>query len=63
MTEHELKELFKELEKRGWEPRLCDTPIPLYTCGVPAGSVPISRRGTNNVSTKQSALKGNSTKC
>lgn len=37
MTEQELKELFKDLEEKGLEPMLCDTPVPLYTCGVPAG--------------------------
>lgn len=36
----ELKQLFKELEEQGWEPKLCDTPVPYYEnvvmCGNPA---------------------------
>lgn len=36
----ELKELFRELEEQGWEPQLCDTPVPYYEnavmCGIPA---------------------------
>lgn len=39
MDEKELKELFEQLEAQGWEPRLCDTPVPYYdnpiSCGVP----------------------------
>lgn len=30
MSEQEIKEIFKQLEKAGWEPQMCDTPIPLY---------------------------------
>lgn len=41
MNEQELKELFKELEKRGWEPQLCDTAVPYFEnmvmCGEPNG--------------------------
>lgn len=40
MDEKELKELFRELEEQGWEPQLCDTPVPYYEnavmCGNPA---------------------------
>lgn len=36
----ELKEIFRELEEQGWEPQLCDTPVPYYEnavmCGKPA---------------------------
>ena len=41
MTEQEFNELFKLLEAQGWEPRLCDTPVPFYDndvkCGQPTG--------------------------
>ncbi|MBO7581817.1 MAG: hypothetical protein J6T38_09930 [Bacteroidaceae bacterium] len=41
MDEKELKEIFEALEQQGWEPMLCDTPVPLYdnevACGVPNG--------------------------
>lgn len=30
MTEDELREILSLLEKAGWQPQLCDTPIPLY---------------------------------
>ena len=30
MTEQELREVLKLLEDAGWEPQLCDTPIPVY---------------------------------
>lgn len=30
MTEEELKEILKKLEAAGWQPQLCDTPIPVY---------------------------------
>ena len=37
----ELKELFRELEEQGWEPMLCDTPVPYFDnkvrCGTPNG--------------------------
>ena len=40
MNEEELKEVFKDLEEQGWEPRLCDTPVPCFEnavmCGEPA---------------------------
>ena len=38
MNEKELKEIFKDLEEQGWEPRLCDTPVPFYDGRVPCGS-------------------------
>ena len=34
----ELKEIFKDLEEQGWEPRLCDTAVPFYDGCVPCGS-------------------------
>lgn len=30
MTEDELRAILALLEKAGWQPQLCDTPIPLY---------------------------------
>ena len=30
MKDKELKEVFEILEKAGWQPQLCDTPIPVY---------------------------------
>lgn len=40
MNEEELKEVFKDLEEQGWEPQLCDTPVPYFEnavmCGNPA---------------------------
>ena len=30
MEDKELKEVFEILEKAGWQPQLCDTPIPVY---------------------------------
>lgn len=39
MDEKELKEMFRELEEQGWEPMLCDTPVPYFEnavmCGTP----------------------------
>lgn len=37
MNEEELKEIFKELELQGLKPELCDTPVPYFKNGVPAG--------------------------
>lgn len=37
MTEKELKELFDKLKQAGAEPQLCDTPVPYFRNGVPAG--------------------------
>ena len=37
MDEQELKDIFDLLEKQGWKPMLCDTPVPFYDCGVSAG--------------------------
>lgn len=40
MNEQELKETLELLEKQGWNPLLCDTPVPFYDspvkCGEPA---------------------------
>ena len=33
----EINEALKILKEQGWNPMVCDTPVPLYTCGVPAG--------------------------
>ena len=30
MTDKEVQEITKILEDAGWEPQLCDTPIPVY---------------------------------
>ena len=38
MTEEELKEIFKELEEQGFEPMLCDTPIPCFDNEVMCGN-------------------------
>ena len=41
MDEKEIKEILKKLEAAGWQPQLCDTPIPYYDnpvmCGQPTG--------------------------
>ena len=41
MNEKEIKEIMKLLEVAGWQPQLCDTPIPYYDnpvmCGQPTG--------------------------
>ena len=37
MTNEELQEIFRLLEQDGWEPKLCDTPIPYIDSGVQAG--------------------------
>lgn len=37
MDEKELKEIFRELEEQGWEPQLCDTPVPYYENAVMCG--------------------------
>lgn len=37
MDEKELKEIFRLLEEQGWEPQLCDTPIPYYDSPVMCG--------------------------
>lgn len=34
----ELRELFALLDEQGWNPQLCDTPVPYYDAGVPCGS-------------------------
>ena len=30
ITENEVKEILERLEKAGWQPLLCDTPVPAY---------------------------------
>lgn len=39
--DEELKKMFQKLEEQGWEPMLCDTPVPYYDnrvmCGSPNG--------------------------
>ena len=37
MDEQELKDIFELLEKQGWKPMLCDTPVPFYDGRVPCG--------------------------
>ncbi|MBO4800877.1 MAG: hypothetical protein J5545_03330 [Bacteroidaceae bacterium] len=37
MTKEELEEIFRELEAQGWEPKLCDTPVPFFDTRVPCG--------------------------
>ena len=37
MIDEELKELFRELEAQGWNPQLCDTPVPVYETPVHCG--------------------------
>ena len=40
MDEKELKEILSVIEKAGWQPELCDTPVPVsyhaVKCGLPA---------------------------
>ena len=38
MNEKEYLDVFRLLEAQGWKPMVCDTPVPLYSCGVPAGN-------------------------
>ena len=38
MTNQEYLDIYNLLEAQGWNPMVCDTPIPLYNCGVPAGT-------------------------
>jgi len=38
MSEEELKEVVALLEAAGWQPQLCDTPVPLYETPVHAGN-------------------------
>ena len=37
MNEQELTEIFRLLEEQGWNPMICDTPVPFFENGVPAG--------------------------
>ncbi len=34
----ELKETFAQLEAQGWNPQLCDTPVPYFDAGIPCGT-------------------------
>ena len=43
MDEKEFKEILKILEDAGWQPQLCDTPIPVYE-SVHAGNPSIKTR-------------------
>lgn len=36
-TMDDLREVFRLLEQAGWNPRLCDTPVPHYETAVPCG--------------------------
>lgn len=38
MTEQEYLDIYRQLEEQGWNPMICDTPVPLYSCGVRAGN-------------------------
>lgn len=38
LVKEEIKEMLQLLERAGWEPRLCDTPVQCYDVQVPAGS-------------------------
>lgn len=41
MDEKDFEEIFQKLEEQGWNPQLCDTPVPYYDnpvkCGLPTG--------------------------
>lgn len=37
MNEKEVKEVVRLLEEAGWQPMVCDTAVPYFDCGVPAG--------------------------
>ena len=37
LKEMELTEIFQRLEEQGWEPQVCDTPVPYYDTPVPCG--------------------------
>ena len=37
MYEQEFKEMMRLLDEQGWKPLVCDTPVPMFTNGVPAG--------------------------
>ncbi len=38
MNRQEFLNIYNLLDAQGWSPMVCDTPIPLYNCGVPAGT-------------------------
>ena len=50
MENEELKEIFKQLEEQGWNPLLCDTPVPYYdnpvACGKPIDVGDVQERKT-----------------
>ena len=37
MTEQELQEIIALLGVQGWNPQVCDTPVPVYDSAVPCG--------------------------
>lgn len=37
MKKEELQEALKQLEEQGWNPMICDTPVPLFDAGVKCG--------------------------
>ena len=37
MKKEELQEALKQLEEQGWNPMICDTPVPLFDVGVKCG--------------------------
>lgn len=37
MDEKDYKDILKILEDAGWQPQVCDTPVPYFSNGVPAG--------------------------
>ena len=42
MDEMEFKEVMRLLEEQGWKPMVCDTPVPMFTNGVPAGPLNVT---------------------
>ena len=38
MTEQELQEIIALLGVQGWNPQVCDTPVPVYDSAVPCGN-------------------------
>lgn len=37
IIKEEFQEIFKLLDEQGWEPKICDTPVPYFDSGVQAG--------------------------
>jgi len=73
MMDEELKELFRGLEEQGWDPQLCDTPVPLFDnpvkCGNPTEigdvvgeEVMMPRKWTTLNSTFMATVEGQSMK-